>query len=184
MAHGGVKVEQNHIQFTYRDGKNTITEEHSIYEVKHKTISLLDSINRLIISFIKYLTESPIVIGDVYNTCSSAARVYTLKRLSSKDKILVTLQTDQTLTSFIRFPDDKLESFIVGKLDEGIVEKYILKSEDYAFYPIKKETRNKYDGLFRYYTELETEEFIIKEIEDISLLEMKRFHAIIYNSLK
>lgn len=237
MAHGGVKVEQNDIYFTYHNRKDTITEKHSIYDVKHKTISLLDNINGLIISFIKYMIESHIIIDDVYSNpnvndevilffeklcmstlkieCKSidkiditqdnliqvnvllehnnldinsmyligvhtAARVYTLRGLSSKDNVLVTFHADQTLTSFIRFPGDKLESFIEGKLDEDEVLEYVLESGDYVLYPANKETRNKYEDLFRYYPEIETEEFIIKEIEDISLPEMKRFRAVIY----
>jgi len=237
MAHGGVKVEQNDIYFTYRNGKDTITEKHSIYEVKHKTISLLDSINGLIISFIKYLIENHIIIDDVYSNpnvkdevilffeklcmstlkieCKSieeidvikddliqvnvllehnnldinsmylfgvhtAARVYTLKGLCSKDKVLVTFEADKTLTSFIRFPGDKLGSFVAGKIDEVEVVESVRESQDYALYPANKETRNKYEDLFRYYPEIESEKFIIKEIEDISLPEKKRFRAVVY----
>src|SRR5690625_3821361 len=66
MSHDGVKVEWNKIYFTYRDGSHSVTEEHSIYEVKDKVISLFDSVNGLIISFLKYLIENKITFDDVY----------------------------------------------------------------------------------------------------------------------
>src|SRR5690625_2609771 len=62
----GVKVEQNKIYFTYRDGSHSVTEEYAIYEVKDKVISLIDSVNGLIISFFKYLIENKITFNEVY----------------------------------------------------------------------------------------------------------------------
>lgn len=238
MSHDGVKVEQNKIYFTYRDGSHSVTEEHSVYEVKDKVISLFDSVNGLIISFLKYLIENKITFDDVYRNndvksevvnffekrsmstlkikCKSieeitlrneqqathlnvvlehnnldipqrfffgvhtAARIFSLRNLCSSDRVLVTFEADKTIPSFMRVSGEIIEKFADGKIDEKEVVEFIKDSQDYLLYPVNEESRNKFEDLFRYYPDIECEDFVIKEIEDISLPDKKRLRAVIY----
>ncbi len=237
ISHDGVKIEKDKIYFSYRKGKDTLKEEYSIYEVKDKVITLFDSINGLIISFIRYLIESKITFDDIYNNdeisnevmefyeklsvstlnieCKSieeielhkekatqinvtlehnnldtssryvfgihtAARVYVLRDLEPKDKVLINFKGDKTLTSFIRIPGGTIQEFSNGDIDEVKVVEAIRKNGSQMLFPPNEETRNRYEDLFRYYPDIEHENFIIKEIEDISHFDKKRFKAVVY----
>ncbi len=238
MSHDGVKVEQNKIYFTYRDGSRSVTEEHSVYEVRDKAISLFDSVNGLIMSFLKYLIENKITFDDVYRNndvksevvkffermsmstlkikCKNieeitlhneqqakqlnvllehnnldipqrffygvhtAARIFGLRNLCSNDRVLVTFEADKTITSFMRVSGKIIEKFIDGKIDEKEVVELIKETQDFIMYPVNEESRNKFEDLFRYYPDIENKDFVIKEIEDISLPDKKRFRAVIY----
>lgn len=238
MSHDGVKVEQNKIYFTYSDGSKSVTEEHSVYQVKDKVISLFDSVNGLIISFLKYLIENKITFDDVYRNndvksevvnffekmsmstlkvkCKNieeitlrneqqamqlnvllehnnldipqrfsfgvytAARIFKLRNLCSNDRVLVTFEADKTITSFMRVSGKIIEKFIDGKIDEKEVVDLIKETQDFIMYPVNEESRNKFEDLFRYYPDIENKDFVIKEIEDISLPDKKRFRAVIY----
>src|SRR5690625_5888987 len=47
-------------------------------------------------------------------------------------------------------------------------------------YQTNDDPRNKYEDLFRYYTDIDHKNFTIKEIEDTSHDEEKRFKAVVY----
>ena len=110
----------------------------------------------------------------------TAARVFTLRNLCSTDRVLVTFEADKTITSFMRVSGEIIEKFINGKLDEKEVVELIKESQDFMMYPVNEETRNKFEDLFRYYPDIECDDFVIKEIEDMSLPNKKRFRAVIY----
>lgn len=110
----------------------------------------------------------------------TAARIFSLKNLCSSDRILITFESDKTLTSFIRVTGKIIEQFSHGKIDEEKVVESIKDSQDLIMYPVNEEPRNKYVDLFRYYPDIECEDFVLKEIEDISLPDKKRFRAVIY----
>src|SRR5699024_8653086 len=67
ISHDGVKIIHNEITFKYRKGRETLIDKYSIYEIKDKVITLFDSINGLLISFIRYLIENEITFDDVYD---------------------------------------------------------------------------------------------------------------------
>ncbi|MFD1453969.1 hypothetical protein [Oceanobacillus sojae] len=237
MSHDGVEIQHNKIQFTYRNGKETVVEEHSIYEVKDRTISLFDSVNGLIMSCIRYLIENKITFDDVYDNndvsneviefyerlsmstleieCKSieeidlhkeqskqvnvvlknnnldipsrffvgihtAGRVYGLRNINKKDRVMISFESDKTINSFIRVTGDTLEKFVSGEINEEQLVQEIKRSEEYMLFPVNKEQRNKYEDLFRYYTDIENEDFVIREIEDISNRDKKRFRAVVY----
>lgn len=237
ISHDGVEITHNEITFTYRIGRETLKEKYSIFEVKDKVITLFDSINGLIISFIRYLIENKITFDDVYENdeinndviefyeklsmstlnikCKSieelkipkenttqlnitlehndldipsrymfgihtAARAYLLRSLESNDKVLINYEAEKTMTSFIRISGKVIQDFVNGNIKEDEVVKSIQKSGDFMLFPANEESRNKYEDLFRYYPDIECEDFIIKEIEDISHFDKKRFKATIY----
>lgn len=66
ISHDGVKITHDQITFSYRKGRETLEEKYSIYEVKDKVITLFDSINGLIISFIGFLIENKVTFDDIY----------------------------------------------------------------------------------------------------------------------
>src|SRR5690625_7816418 len=72
------------------------------------------------------------------------------------------------------------EKFINGKINKRVVVAPIKESQDFIMYPVNEETRNKFEDLFRYYPDIECKDFVIKEIEDTSLPDKKRFRAVIY----
>src|SRR5699024_12580299 len=67
ISNDGVKITHNKITFKYRKGRAMLIDEYSTYERKDKVITLFDSINGLLISFIRYLIENEITFDDVYD---------------------------------------------------------------------------------------------------------------------
>jgi len=47
-------------------------------------------------------------------------------------------------------------------------------------FPINDEDRNEFEDSFRYYPDIETDDYRLTEIEDISLEDKKRFKAVAY----
>lgn len=237
ISHDGVKITHNEITFKYRKGRETLIDKYSIYEIKDKVITLFDSINGLLISFIRYLIENEITFDDVYDNdevdndvinfyeklsmstlnidCKSieeikisrenitqlnvtlrhnnldiqsrymfgihtAARAYVFRNLTTSDRVFINFEADKTMTSFIRISGTVIQDFVNGDIDEAGVVKAIQKSGDYMLFPTNDEPRNKYEDLFRYYADIDHENFTIKEIEDTSNYKEKRFRAVVY----
>src|SRR5699024_2990199 len=90
------------------------------------------------------------------------------RNLTTSDRVFINFEADKTLTSFIRISGKVIQDFVNGEIDEAEVVKDIQKSGDYMLFSTNEEPRNKYEDLFRYYTDIDHENFTIKEIEDTS----------------
>ena len=110
----------------------------------------------------------------------TAARAYVFRNLTTSDRVFINFEADKTMTSFIRISGKIIQDFVNGDIDEAEVVKDIQKSEDYMLFPTNDEPRNKYEDLFRYYSDIDHENFTIKEIEDKSHYRKKRFKAVVY----
>src|SRR5690625_6074888 len=85
----------------------------------------------------------------------TAARAYVFRNLKTSDRVFINFEADKTMTSFIRISGTVIQDFINGDIDEAEVVKDIQKSGDCMLSPTNDEPRNKYEDLFRYYTDIE-----------------------------
>lgn len=65
-------------------------------------------------------------------------------------------------------------------IDFGEAWKRVIEDKNVLMFLINDEERNEFEDSFRYYPDIETEDYIIREIEGISLENKKRFKAVIY----
>lgn len=110
----------------------------------------------------------------------TAERIFNLRKLSHEDSITVSFRTPKTIKSFFI-----VNCSVISDLSDGIIDiqeaiRIILEGKSILMFPINDEDRNKFEDDFRYYPDIETEEFYIKEIEDISIEKQKGFKAIVY----
>lgn len=108
----------------------------------------------------------------------SALKIYRNRSLSDKDSVFIAFHSTRTMNSFFRISGRILNELVSNKID---FQKAILKiAPDSMMWGVNDEPRNETDDLFRYYEDIETEEYCITEISDISLEDTKRFSAVLY----
>lgn len=110
----------------------------------------------------------------------TAERVFHLRKLSTEDSIMISFKSPKIVTSFF-----VVECSLVNDLANGVITaenaiKKIWNSSTILMFPINDEDRNEFEDNFRYYADIETEDFYITEIEDVSHENTKRFKAIAY----
>lgn len=111
---------------------------------------------------------------------STAERVYQLRKLSLEDTIMVSFSSPRTANSFFTVSCSTVNDLSTGVIDFGEAWRRIIEDKNALMFPINDEERNEFEDSFRYYPDIETEDYVIREIEDISLENMKRFKAVIY----
>ncbi|EGO5016466.1 hypothetical protein ACJX4N_002506 [Enterococcus faecalis] len=110
----------------------------------------------------------------------TAERIFNLRQLSKKDTIMISFHSPKTVNSFFT-----IDCSVVSDLAEGVINmeqasKIVMTSGNVLMFPINNEDRNEFEDNFRYYPDIESADFYITEIEDISTDEKKRFKAVVY----
>ncbi|MBU8568047.1 hypothetical protein KM914_16750 [Virgibacillus pantothenticus] len=110
----------------------------------------------------------------------TAERVFQLRNLSLEDTIMVLFHSPRVANSFFTVNGSVINDLANGVIDLGEAWKRVIKDKNVLMFPINDETRNEFEDSFRYYPDIETEDYRITEIEDISIDDKKRFKAVIY----
>lgn len=110
----------------------------------------------------------------------TAKRVVQLRKLALEDTIMITFKSPKIVTSFFTIECSVINDFIDGKIDVERVSRIIWERGNILMFPINDEVRNEFEDNFRYYPNIENDEFYITEIEDISDVDKKRFKAVVY----
>lgn len=110
----------------------------------------------------------------------TADRIFDLRGLSRKDSIMISFRSPKTINSFIIINCSLIHDLSNNIMDIEEATKIVRDSENKMMFPINDENRNEFEDNFRYYPDIETHDFFIKEIEDISNEEKKRLKAVVY----
>jgi hypothetical protein len=110
----------------------------------------------------------------------TAERTFHLRKLSTKDSIMISFHSPKIVTSFFI-----IDCSVVSDLSNNIIDiekatKIVWDSGNILMFPVNDEERNEFEDNFRYYPDIENDDFYITEIEDISHDEQKRFRAVAY----
>lgn len=109
---------------------------------------------------------------------NAALKIFETKNLRANDSVYVSFYSKRTMVSFFRISSLTLSRLISNKINflQTIEE---IGSEQ-MMWEVNDEIRNDTDDLFRYYEEIETDNYKITEISDISLEDVKRMSAVVY----
>lgn len=110
----------------------------------------------------------------------TAERVFLLEKLSLHDSIMVSFNSPKTVKSFFIIDCSVVNDLVNGVIDYEKAAKIIIDKKSILIGPINDEDRNQYEDSFRYYPDIENEDFYVTEIEDISTDTQKRFKAVAY----
>lgn len=110
----------------------------------------------------------------------SAERIFQLRELSLEDTIMISFHSPKTVNSFFTINCSIVNDLANGVIDLGEAWKRVIKDKNVLMSPINDEDRNEFEDSFRYYPDIETEDYLVTEIEDISLENKKRFKAVVY----
>jgi len=110
----------------------------------------------------------------------TAERVFELRSLSIKDTIMVSFHSPRLANSFFVVKGSIITDLISGVIDLGEAWQSVIEDGNVLMFPVNDENRNEFEDSFRYYPDIETEDYHITEIEDISLNDKKRFKAVVY----
>jgi hypothetical protein len=110
----------------------------------------------------------------------TAERVYQLRKLALEDTIMIAFKSPKVANSFFTISCSVIDDFTNGKINTEEVSQIIWKSKSILMFPINDEDRNEFEDSFRYYPDIETTDYRITEIEDISVDDKKRFKAVVY----
>lgn len=110
----------------------------------------------------------------------TAERIFQLRKLSLEDAIMISFHSPKTVNSFFRIQCHVVADLLIGKINTEQASKVVRESQDICMFPINDEDRNEFEDNFRYYPDIENEDFYITEIEDISTEKQKRFKAVVY----
>jgi hypothetical protein len=113
----------------------------------------------------------------------TAERIFQLRELSLEDTIMISFHSPRTANSFFTINCSIVSNLASGVIDLGEAWKRVIKDKNVLMFPINDEDRNEFEDSFRYYPDIETEDYLITEIEDISLEDKKRFKAVVYLKL-
>ncbi len=119
--------------------------------------------------------ESRIFLG-----LCTAERVFHLRKLSTKDTIMVSFHSPKVANSFFVINCSVVSDLTNGTIDMEEAWKHVLNSKNVLMFPVNDEDRNEFEDAFRYYADIETDDYLITEIEDVSLENKKRFRAVAY----
>ena len=110
----------------------------------------------------------------------TAERIFQSKNLSLKDTIMVSFKSPRVVNSFFTVNCSIISDLTNKVIDFGEAWQRVIKDKNALMSPINDETRNEFEDSFRYYPNIETEDYCITEIEDISLEDKKRFKVVVY----
>ncbi|OTO65570.1 MULTISPECIES: hypothetical protein [unclassified Enterococcus] len=110
----------------------------------------------------------------------SAERVFQLRELSPNDTVMVSFHSPRVITSFFTVKGIVLNDLTNGTIELDEAWKRVVSDKNVMMFPINDEKRNEFEDSFRYYPDIETEDYRITEIEDISVEDKKRFKAVVY----
>lgn len=110
----------------------------------------------------------------------TAKKVFQLRSLSLQDTIMISFSSPRVATSFFIVSGSVINDLINGIIDLEEAWKHIIKDKNVLMFPINDENRNEFEDSFRYYPDIETADYRITEIEDISVGDKKRFKAVVY----
>ncbi|EJM6035841.1 hypothetical protein NOQ67_002151 [Enterococcus faecalis] len=110
----------------------------------------------------------------------AAERIFQLRNLSLEDTIMVSFHSLRVTNSFFIVSCLIINDLVNGVIDLSQAWQRVLDDKNVVMFPINDEARNEFEDSFRYYPDIETEDYRITEIEDISLEDKKRFKAVVY----
>ena len=110
----------------------------------------------------------------------TAERVFQLRQLALEDTIMVAFKSPKVANSFFIVDCSVINDLSNGKINTEEVSQIIWNSKNILMFPINDEERNEFEDNFRYYPDIENDDFYITEIEDISIGDTKRFKAVAY----
>lgn len=110
----------------------------------------------------------------------TAERVFQLRNLLPKDTIMISFQSPRTVNSFFLVKCSVIDDLASGAIDLATAWKRVIADESVLMFPVNNEPRNEFEDLFRYYPDIETKDYRVTEIEDISTEDKKRFKAVAY----
>ncbi|MFI3938876.1 hypothetical protein VBG40_07385 [Vagococcus fluvialis] len=110
----------------------------------------------------------------------TAMRAFQLRRLSLEDSIMISYHSPKTLNSFFVVDCFTVNELLNDRITFKEASRTIISKNSMVMWPINKEKRNVHEDSFRYYPDIENEDFLITEIEDISVDGTKRFKAVGY----
>lgn len=116
----------------------------------------------------------------VFLGLNSAERVFQLRGLSYNDTVMVSFHSPKVAISFFIVNGIVLNDLISGTIDLGEAWEQVVSAKNVMMFPINDEDRNEFEDSFRYYPDIETPDYRITEIEDISVEDTKRFKAVVY----
>lgn len=239
VSHGGVKVNGSKIMFSYRQGKQHLQHEITVYEFKDSLLQLFDGTSAVILSWFGYLCEKNITYNEIYEndavqddtsfffeklcmstlqtTCDkiyqidvnnqdekrqhvnvefigvdldidsrlflgicTAERIFNLRKLALEDTIMVSFNSPKIITSFFNIDCSVINELSNGMIDIQEATRVIWNSNNILMFPINDEERNEFEDNFRFYQDIESDDYYITEIEDISNDDKKRFKAVAY----
>ncbi|MGX4686907.1 hypothetical protein JNUCC83_08395 [Vagococcus sp. JNUCC 83] len=115
----------------------------------------------------------------MFGLCT-AERIFQLRNLSLEDSIMISYHSPKTLNSFFIVDCITVNNLISGRITYEEAYKTILSQNQVMMWSVNEEERNLYEDAFRYYQDIENEDFYVTEIEDISIEGKKRFKAVGY----
>lgn len=110
----------------------------------------------------------------------SAKIIFRDRKLCLNDTIMVSFNTPKVASSFFVVKGAVLHDFERGAIDLKKAWQYIIEDGSQLMFPVNDEVRNEFEDLFRFYPDIENENYHVTEIEDISVDDKKRFKAIAY----
>ena len=110
----------------------------------------------------------------------TAERLFHLRKLSTRDTIMVSFHSPKIANSFFTVNCSIVSDLANGVIDLGEAWQRVINDKNVLMFPINDEDRNEFEDSFRYYPDIETDDYLITEIEDISLEDKKRFKAVVY----
>jgi hypothetical protein len=110
----------------------------------------------------------------------TAKRIFQLRKLSTRDSIMITFHSPKIVTSFFTVDCSVVSDLLNGIINMEKASKIVVDSGNILMFPVNDEDRNEFEDNFRYYPDIENDDFYITEIEDISVGEQKRFKAVAY----
>ncbi|MEO1771853.1 hypothetical protein [Candidatus Enterococcus ferrettii] len=111
---------------------------------------------------------------------NSAKKIFIDRHLSDLDSVMITFNSPKTLISFFRVQGSVLKALHKEEKTWEETVKSIIKSGDLIMFSENREERNESSDTFRFYPDLESDDYFVTEIEDISLEDQKRFKSVVY----
>ena len=111
---------------------------------------------------------------------NAAESIFRSRNLSMEDTIMVSFHSPRVANSFFTVDGSIVIDLTNSIIDLGEAWQQVVKNKNALMFPINDEDRNEFEDSFRCYPDIETADYRIAEIEDISTDNQKRFKAVIY----
>ncbi|MBC2159702.1 hypothetical protein HCB21_07985 [Listeria booriae] len=191
LAWFGYLCEEN-ISYTDIYGNDTVQNDTSMFFEKLSMSTLLtncDKIYQLSIDGetgkrqhvnVEFIGTDLDIDSRMFLGIYTAERVFQLRKLNLDDTITISFKSPKIVNSFFTIGCSVINDLSNGKINIEGVSQIIWDSESALMFPINDEARNEFEDNFRYYPDIENDDFYITEIEDISNSDEKRFKAVAY----